>query len=288
MMVQDWQYWGKYGWNAMRFDEDNYPDPAGLVDDLHAIDMRLMLSVWSKVGRETELGKEVAARSFYIPGTEWVDFFNPDAADFYADVQNRRLAALGIDAWWQDATEPENDDLIGRRITVGPGQTEPGEFRRNIYPLQVSRAVYQRQRRGLSGQARVDPDPFRRARSDALCRGDMVGRHRQRLGNATPADPAGLNMAAAGYPWWTVDAGGFFRPGDGQYADPAYHERFLRWFQFATFLPLQRVHGYMTDTEFWRYGEMVETVARTISNCAIACCPTCMDWPPPRRTRARR
>ncbi|GAA0329921.1 hypothetical protein GCM10009087_45140 [Sphingomonas oligophenolica] len=22
MMVQDWQYWGKYGWNAMRFDED--------------------------------------------------------------------------------------------------------------------------------------------------------------------------------------------------------------------------------------------------------------------------
>ena len=26
-LVQDWQYWGKYGWNAMKFDESNYPDP---------------------------------------------------------------------------------------------------------------------------------------------------------------------------------------------------------------------------------------------------------------------
>jgi len=74
--------------------------------------------------------------------------------------------------------------------------------------------------------------------------------------------PAGLNMAAVGQPWWTVDAGGFFRPGKGQYTDPAYQERFLRWFQFATFLPITRVHGYMTDTEFWRYGETVERVAR--------------------------
>ncbi|PYX40262.1 MAG: hypothetical protein DMG81_06850, partial [Acidobacteria bacterium] len=28
-LVQDWQYWGKYGWNAMKFDESNYPDPKG-------------------------------------------------------------------------------------------------------------------------------------------------------------------------------------------------------------------------------------------------------------------
>ncbi len=74
--------------------------------------------------------------------------------------------------------------------------------------------------------------------------------------------PAGLNMAAAGYPYWTVDAGGFFRPGDGQYTDLAYHERFLRWFQYATFLPMQRVHGFETNTEFWRYGARVEAISR--------------------------
>ena len=74
--------------------------------------------------------------------------------------------------------------------------------------------------------------------------------------------PAGLNMAAAGYAYWTVDAGGFFRPGPGQFTDPAYRERFLRWFQYATFLPMQRVHGYQTDTEFWHYGEEVEAISR--------------------------
>ena len=32
VIVQDWQYWGKYGWNAMKWDEDHYPDPAGMID----------------------------------------------------------------------------------------------------------------------------------------------------------------------------------------------------------------------------------------------------------------
>ena len=27
VLVQDWQYWGKHGWNSMQFDEDYYPDP---------------------------------------------------------------------------------------------------------------------------------------------------------------------------------------------------------------------------------------------------------------------
>ena len=63
-------------------------------------------------------------------------------------------------------------------------------------------------------------------------------------------------------PYWTFDAGGFFRPGESQYKDPAYHERFLRWLQFATFSPLQRVHGYQTSTEPWNFGDDVETEQR--------------------------
>lgn len=263
MMVQDWQYWGKHGWNAMRFDEDHYPDPAGLVRDLHALDMRLMLSVWSKVGKETELGKEVAARDFYIPGADWIDFFNPGAAHFYGQAQNGRLASLGIDAWWQDATEPENDDLVGRSIYAAPGRKQPGEKRRNLYSLQVSRAVYEAQR-GAYPDKRVmiltrSAAPGQQRYAAATWSGD-IGNDWETLRRQIPA---GLNMAAAGQAWWTVDAGGFFRPGKGQYTDPAYHERFIRWFQFATFLPMLRVHGYMTDTEFWRFGETVEGIARS-------------------------
>jgi alpha-D-xyloside xylohydrolase len=258
VMVQDWQYWGKYGWNAMRFDEQFYPDPKKMIDDLHALDTRFMLSVWSKISRDTELGKVFAAKGYYIPGTDWIDFFNKKAGDFYSENQNQRLAALGIDAWWQDATEPENDDLVGRKTAAGPG-----ERMRLAFPLQVNRTVYDSQRR-------FAPDK----RVMILSRCAFIGQQRYAaatwsgdIGNGWETlkrqIPAGLNMAAAGYPYWTVDAGGFFRPGDSQYTDPAYHERFLRWFQYATFLPLQRVHGYQTKTEFWNYGDTVETVARS-------------------------
>ena len=262
MIVQDWQYWGKYGWNAMRFDEDHYPDPAAMIRELHAMDMRFMLSVWSKVGTATDLGKEVAAKRFYIPETEWIDFFNPAAVRFYAENQNRRLASLGIDAWWQDATEPENDDLAGRAIYAAPGRKEPGEKRRNTYPLQVSRTVYEAQRSSYPDRRVMiltrSAAPGQQRYAAATWSGD-IGSDWETLKRQIPA---GLNMAAAGQPWWTVDAGGFFRPGDGQYTDPAYHERFVRWVQYATFLPILRVHGYMTDTEFWRYGETVESLAR--------------------------
>ena len=37
VIVQDWQHWGKYGWNAMRWDERYYPDPAAMIRDLNAM-----------------------------------------------------------------------------------------------------------------------------------------------------------------------------------------------------------------------------------------------------------
>ena len=64
----------------------------------------------------------------------------------------------------------------------------------------------------------------------------------------------GLGQMATGLPWWTFDAGGFFRPGD-QYTSEEYQERLIRWVQVATFLPFMRVHGYMSETEPWRYSE---------------------------------
>lgn len=140
LIVQDWQYWGKYGWNAMQFDENNYPDPAGMVKELHDMDLKLMLSVWSKIDQRSQLGKEAENLQYFIPGTNWIDFFNDEAADFYWNNFNQRLLKpFQIDAWWQDATEPENDDLQGRRVMGGE---YPGEFFRNVYPLYVNRTVY--------------------------------------------------------------------------------------------------------------------------------------------------
>jgi len=254
VLVQDWQYWGKHGWNAMQFDEDFYPDPKALTDSLHQMGIRLMLSVWSKIDRTSEVGRMMERDQYYIPGTDWVDFFNPEAAAAYWKNFRERLLPLGIDAWWQDATEPENDDLVGRRVNGGKWA---GEQVRNVYPLLVNKAVYE-------GLVAAGKEPM------ILTRCGFPGI--QRYGSAMWSGDvgndwntfrcqivAGLGMQAAGIPWWTYDAGGFFRPSN-QYTDSAYIERMLRWIETSVYLPLMRVHGYMSSTEPWNYGDEAKAI----------------------------
>ena len=258
VIVQDWQYWGKYGWNAMQFDEEFYPDPKALTDSLHAMDVRLMVSVWSKIDKTSEVGRQMERDKYYIPGTDWIDFFNPDAAAAYWKNFSERLVPLGIDAWWQDATEPENDDLAGRRVNNGRWS---GEQVRNVYPLLVNKTVYE----GLIAAGR-EPMILTRCGfpgiqryGSAMWSGD-VGNDWETFRRQITA---GLGMQAAGIPWWTYDAGGFFRPQD-QYTNKDYIERMLRWIETSVYLPLMRVHGYMSNTEPWNYGPEAQQI---IANC---------------------
>lgn len=263
VIVQDWQYWGKYGWNAMQFDEERYPDPAEMVRELHDMNMRLMISVWSKIDPNSEVGKQATEKGYYISGSEWIDFFNPDAAAFYwSNFSERLLKSYNIDAWWQDATEPENEDLQDRWINNGQ---MPGELLRNVYPMYVNKTIYE-------GLRKDDPD----RRAFILTRSGFSGI--QRYATATWSGDVGhdwetlrrqiaggLSQMATGLPWWTYDIGGFFRPSD-QYTNTEYHEQFLRWLQAATFFPLLRVHGYMSQTEPWRYGTEVEHITAQYLN----------------------
>ncbi|MCQ2182521.1 MAG: DUF4968 domain-containing protein [Bacteroidales bacterium] len=246
VIVQDWQWWGKYGWNAMRFDEDKYPDPVAMVDSLHDMDIRLMLSVWSKVDRGSVLGKELEARGYYIEDTDWIDYFNPEAARFYWENFRDSLVSKGIDSWWFDATEPENDDLAGRY-----------EEYRNVYPLKVISTIYD----GLKA-VKPSEEPVILTRSmapgiqryGAVCWSGDIGNDWETLRRQIAG---GLSLCSCGLPWWTYDAGGFFRPWD-QYEDADYQERMIRWIQTSVFLPVMRVHGYMSRTEPWRYPEDIE------------------------------
>ena len=254
VIVQDWQYWGRHGWNSMQFDEEYYPDPKALTDSLHRMNVRLMLSVWSKIDKNSEVGRQMERDGNYIPGTDWIDFFNPKAAAAYWKNFGERLVPLGIDAWWQDATEPENDDLVGRRVNNGRWS---GEQVRNVYPLLVNKTVYE----GLL-QAGAQPMILTRCGfpgiqryGSALWSGD-VGNDWETFRRQIVA---GLGMQAAGIPWWTYDAGGFFRPGN-QYTDKDYIERMLRWIATSVYMPLMRVHGYMSNTEPWNYGTEAQDI----------------------------
>ncbi|WP_374163655.1 TIM-barrel domain-containing protein [Arcticibacter sp. MXS-1] len=261
VIVQDWQYWGKHGWGVPQFDTANYPDPAGFVRQLHELNARFSISVWENLDKKSEVAKDYISSNLYIPNSPWIDIFNPATQKTHWNALNKNLFSLGVDSWWMDATEPENDALAGKQTWFGPG-----EFYRLTYPLFVSKAVYEGQR-AANDQKRVT----------ILTRSAFAGQ--QRFGAINWSGDigwnwdtfrrqikAGLNFSLTGMPFWTTDIGGFFRPGATQYTDEKYHEILTRWFQWGAFNPIFRIHGYQTETEPWKYGDKVESNMRRMLN----------------------
>jgi alpha-glucosidase (family GH31 glycosyl hydrolase) len=76
----------------------------------------------------------------------------------------------------------------------------------------------------------------------------------------------GLNYTITGLPYWTTDIGGFFRPRNTQYTDEKYQELLTRWYQWGTFNPIFRIHGFQSETEPWKYGQQVEDNMRKMLN----------------------
>ena len=145
VIVQDWQYWGKNGWGVPQFDTTNYSNPSGFIRELHDLNAHFNISIWSNPDRNSAIGKEYVSKNLYMPDSKWLDYFNPLTRESYWNTLNKNLFAYGVDSWWMDATEPENDALHGQKTYLGPG-----DFYRLTYPLFVSRAVYEGQRETTS------------------------------------------------------------------------------------------------------------------------------------------
>ena len=254
-LVQDWQYWGKYGWNAMKFDESNYPDPKGMMDQFHAMDEHVPISVWSRFGEDSDVYKRMSAKSFLVPGTPWMDFFNPEAQKTFWSEVKTGIFDYGLDGWWMDASEPEFDILKGRQTFLGSGESV-----RNAYPLYVTKAIYEGQR-STTDRKRVVI--FTRSAYTGQQRNAAIAWSGDISANWITFQrqvPAGLNFSMAGLPYWTTDGGGLFRPKD-QYTNEAYHELLTRWFEYAAFCPIFRVHGWISNAEIWNYGPQFLDIA---------------------------
>ena len=248
LIVQDWQYWGKQqGWGAYQFDETRYPDPAAMIKTLHDENIKYMISVWSNPNGD--VNDAIRAVDGHVSGKHWMDVFNPAARKVRWEYMNKAFFKIGTDAWWQDATEPggEGGALLDKKIFLGSGDRY-----NNAYSLFASMATYDGQRAttsdkrvcnltrsGYPGQQR-----FAAAVWSGDINGDWISFKRQIAG--------GLNLSVTGMPYWCTDTGGFYRPAE-QYASTDYNELLVRWFQFSTFSPILRIHGFKTETEMWKW-----------------------------------
>ncbi len=275
-LVQDWFWWVTMGDPV--FDAKRYPDPKGMLDDLHKNHFHLMISVWPYFRPHPEndntpdpVYQDMDKRDFFIAktvtggfhpaGQALYDAFNPEARKQYWKLMNDNLFKIGLDAWWLDTTEPETEGretniLVDHKVGVGSGN---GARYANEFALLTTTGVYEGQR-AASDQKRV----FILSRSGfagtqrnsvAVWSGDVHSNwetFRRQI-------PAGLNYSVSGNPYWTTDIGGFV---DGNPDDPAYRELYVRWFQFGVFCPIFRAHGTRStnQNEIWSYGPEAQKI----------------------------
>jgi alpha-D-xyloside xylohydrolase len=247
-IVQDWQYWGPHGWGAYEWDLKNYPDPTNMIAELHTNHFKYMISVWSNPGGI--VGNALAAMPHgLIPRSQWMDVFNPAVRKLRWQYMDSAFFSIGTDAWWQDATEPGDDGNSVSGVNTFAGSANRV---RNSYPLFASEATYEGQRATdankrvliLSRSAYLGQQRYSAAAWSGDVKGDWLTFTRQIR--------AGLNFCIAGLPYWTTDTGGFFHPRD-QYTSADYNELLTRWFQWSTFCPILRIHGFTTETEMWKW-----------------------------------
>ena len=275
VIVQDWSYWPVDAWGSHEFDPARFPDPKGMIDQIHQQDARIMISVWPKFYLTTEHYKELDAmgamyqqaikdsiRDWIYPGYigSFYDAYNPEARQLFWAQMNEHLYSLGIDAWWMDASEPnvqDNTDIEYRKALCGPTYLGPSTKYFNAYALENAEAIY-------DGQRGVNPDD----RVFLLTRSGFAGQ--QRYSTATWSGDigtrwedmkaqisAGLNFAMSGVPYWTMDIGGFsvenryMAAKEGSADLNEWRELNTRWYQFGAFCPLFRSHGQFPYREIY-------------------------------------
>ena len=285
VIVIDFFHWTVQG--DWQFDKTYWPDPKAMIDELHAMGIKVMVSVWPSVDRRSKHFGEMAERGLlmrtergamqtydYQGDCVTLDPTNPETRDYVWEKCKESYYDLGIDYFWLDNSEPDltKYDFDNFRYYIGPALSCS-----NIFPQWYSRIFYDHET-ALGNQQPVN-----------LLRSGWAGS--QKYGNVLWSGDvpstwesmrdqlvAGLNIGLAGIPWWNTDIGGFM---EGNVFDPAFKELLVRWYEWAVFQPIMRLHGdrepftipalddrdwgggYLhtgQDNEMWSYGEEIREI----------------------------
>ena len=295
-IVQDWNYWKLDSWGSHEFESSRYPNPQAMLDSVHAMNGRFMISVWPKFYDTVKNYKELDSKGWMYHQAiqddihDWLGFRGSfyDAYDagarkmFWRQMDENLYTKykFGVDAWWMDASEPNVRDCTPmwyRKALSGPTALGTSTEYFNAYSIVNADAIYNGQRSvnpnqrvflltrsGFAGEQRY---------STATWSGDIATRWEDMRAQMT----AGLNYSMAGLPFWGMDQGGFcvenryvaaqqeFDKTGKENADlKEWRELQARWNQFGCFVPLYRAHGQWPTREVWNIAPADHPAYKTI------------------------
>lgn len=271
-LVLDWLSWPDGMWGQKSFDPKRFPDPRKMTDELHDMNVHFMISIWPNMCKESENNKEMSEADGLLPASDLYNPLKEEARKVYWNQLNRAIFSKGVDAFWCDSSEPITVEWVHRKQPEASAsyyeyvkQLEdhiPADYT-NAYPLFHARTIYEGQRStetkkrvcnltrcAYTGQQRY---------GTIMWSGDISASwtvFKKQIAGA-------LNFSASGFPYWTVDVGGFFiKKGDcwywngdfdGTNKDKGYLELYTRMYQWAAFLPVMRCHGTDCKRELWAF-----------------------------------
>lgn len=281
VIVIDFFHWTRQG--DWKFDKEYWPDLKAMCDELHAMGTKVVVSVWPSVDKKSENFWEMSERGLLIQTERGsnqtydfqgdcleIDVTNPEARAYLWEKCKKNYYDYGIDMFWLDNAEPDYNvyDFDNYRYQLGSALEVS-----SIYPKLYAKTFYD----GLKAEGR-EKEILHLIRcgwagsqkyGTLLWSGDIPSTFESMRDQLA----AGLNMGLAGIPWWTTDIGGFMTD---DVKDETFRELLLRWFEFAVFSPVLRMHGDRGphdipplsdkewgggslytghDNELWSYGE---------------------------------
>jgi len=202
-----------------------------------------------------------------------IDAFNPEARDYMWQVCRKNYLDYGFDGFWLDNCEPDFGvyDHDHYRYYAGPALAVS-----NKYPQMFSRIFYD----NMKGREKPVVNLSRCCWAGSQKYGNVIwsGDVPSTFEALRDQLHCGLNMGLAGISWWTTDIGGFMTE---DHQSDYFKQLLIRWFQFAAFTPVLRLHGergpldippldqrdwgggYLHtghDNEIWSYGEACQNI----------------------------
>ena len=270
------------GYRCFTWDRARFPDPAGLITDLHEQGFKVIVIIDAGIKADPgywvcQSGLEQDVFCKYpdvgfgqrpapnFKGPVWPgacyfpDFTSPRVRAWWGDLY-KGLTDAGVDGVWNDMNEPA---VFGPQGTTLPdfvrhdleGQSGDHAEAHNVYGMQMARAT-------VEGLTRLCTDE----RAVCITRSGWAGVQRYAMSwtgdNEANWDslwltmPMVMNLGLCGLANTGPDVGGFSGFATG--------ELFTRWLQMAIFFPFLRAHTniHSPDQEPWSWGEPYLSINR--------------------------
>lgn len=238
VIVIDYFHWTEDG--NFEFDDNYWKDIDKLSKKMKEINTELMVSVWPTVSKNSKyynyyknnkmLLEPRDNKSKIFDNKDILDFYNDETKKFVSNLLTNNYKTKNIKLFWADQAEPEMNIYEQREYNTSKGNFEkmanryPYEYLMTIpreegYPVLIRSAWFNSQKEGsLVWSGDIDSS-FKSLREQI-----------QIL----------ISMGLSGISWSTTDIAGFH---SGDSTTQKFKELMIRWFQFAVFSPVLRMHG---------------------------------------------